>query len=81
MSMLNILSFAEVRKKFRIIMDTNKKTSMIVHLKNNKIMRFNEVSSGLYLFKSKNGIVNKNITHKQSYLSTVFDNKAKFSKQ
>ena len=53
MSMLNILSFAEVRKTFRITMDTNEETSMIVRLKNNKIMRSNEVSSGLYLFKGK----------------------------
>ena len=32
MSMLNILSFAEVRKTFRITMDTNEETSMIVLL-------------------------------------------------
>ena len=52
---------------------------MIVHLENNKITRFDEVSSGLYLFKSKKEVMNENIMSKQSYLSTVIDNKAKFS--
>ena len=81
MSMLNILSFAEVRKKFRITMDTNKETSMNVHLENNKIMKFKEVSSGLYLYKDKWKVINKNLIHKQSYLSTVLENKVKFSKK
>ena len=61
MSMLNILSFVEVRKKFKITMDTYKKTSMIVHLENNKIMRFNEMPLGLYLFKGKMKVTNENI--------------------
>ena len=60
-------------------MDTNKDTSMIVHLENNKITRFDEVSSGLYLFKSKKEVMNENTMSKQSYLSTVIENKAKFS--
>ena len=64
MSMLNILSFAEVRNKFRITMDTNNETSMTVHLKNNKIVIFDEVSSGLYLFKGKHKFMNENIMNK-----------------
>ena len=79
MSMLNILSFTEVRKKFRITMDTNKETSMILHLENNKIMRYNEVLSGLYVLKGKRKVINEKIMQKQSYLSTVIENKAKFS--
>ena len=79
MSMLNILSFAEVRNKFRITMDTNNETSMTVHLKNNKIVIFDEVSSGLYLFKGKHKVMNEHIMSKQSYLCTVIENKAKFS--
>ena len=35
MSMLNILSFSEVRKKFKITMNTNKETSINAHLGNN----------------------------------------------
>ena len=62
-------------------MDTNKETSMNVHLENNKIMRFKEVASGLFLYKGKRKVINKNLIHKQSYLSTVLENKAKFSKR
>ena len=42
-------------------MDTNKEISMNVHLKNNKIMRFKEVSSGLYLYKDKSKGINKTL--------------------
>ena len=34
---------------------------MIVHLENNKIMRFNEMPLGLYLFKGKMKVTNENI--------------------
>ena len=42
-------------------------------------MRFDEVSSGLYLFKGKHKFMNENIMNKQSYSCTIIDNKAKFS--
>ena len=43
-------------------MDTNKDTSMIVHLENNKNMKFDEVSSGLYSFKGKKKVMNKKLS-------------------
>ena len=55
MSMLNILSSAEVRKQLAL---------QWTHLENNKIMRFDEVSSGLYLFKGKHKFMNENIMNK-----------------
>ena len=54
-SMLNILSFADVRNKFRITMDSGKEPTFIVHLPNNKILKFREVASGLYLYDHADG--------------------------
>ena len=42
-SMLNILSFAEVRNKFRITIDTDKSATMNVHIGNGKIIQFQEL--------------------------------------
>ena len=48
--MLNILSFAEVQKKFRITIDTNKSATMNVHIGNGKNIQFQELEEGLYMF-------------------------------
>ena len=50
-SMINILSFAEVCKVYRITIDTDIAATMNVHLHNGNIMTFTEVDSGLYIFQ------------------------------
>ena len=49
--MLNISSFAEVRKKIGITIDTNKSATMNAHIGNGKIMQFQELEEGLYMFR------------------------------
>ena len=61
-SMLNILAWSDVRKRYRITVDTDKGAYIEVHLDKDKRMYFEEVRSGLYLFRgSTNGGVNSNI--------------------
>jgi len=57
-SMMNILSFSEVGKKYRITFDSATEKDIVVHGVNGKNLRFKEVSSGLYLLDNP-----KNIKH------------------
>ena len=50
-SILNILSFAEVRKVYRITIYTDIAATMNAHLHNGNIMLFTEVDLGLYIFQ------------------------------
>jgi len=47
-SLANILSLAEVRKKYRVTMDTAVHPSMCIHRADGTIMHFTEYKSGLY---------------------------------
>ena len=58
-SMINILAFSDVCKKFRITTDTALGKFMTVHLSPTRQMIFKEVESGLYLFWNP-GIGNNN---------------------
>ena len=78
-SMLNILSFAEVRKKFRVAMDTSTDPSFIVHLKYGKVIKFVEIKSGLYLLDTSSYDAIKKVSG-YSFLSLVKGNKANFSR-
>ena len=49
-SLANILSMAEVRKIYRITMDTSIEAAMHVHRTDGSITRFKEYKSGLYYF-------------------------------
>ena len=51
---VNILSFKDVRKRFRVTVDTAVKNAIRVHLDDGKVMKFKEVESGLYLLSSSN---------------------------
>ena len=44
-SMINILSFADVRKRFRVTIDTEKQSCFLVHTGKSKPLHFNEVGS------------------------------------
>ena len=51
--MINILAWCNVSNKFRITADTSKGKYITVHLLDRRKMIFEEVSSGLYLFRNK----------------------------
>ena len=76
-SMLNILSFKEVRKRFRITVDTAVESTINVHIDELTVLKFEEVESGLYLLR-KNNCTNKNVSA-YSFLTLVRANKADFT--
>ena len=51
-SMLNILAWCDLRKRFRITVDTEQGAYIVVHMGNDKKIYFEEVESGLYLLRS-----------------------------
>ena len=48
-SMLHILVLCDVRKRFRVSLDTSVNNAFLVHAKNDKTLRFREIDSGLYM--------------------------------
>ena len=75
--MLNILSFKDVRNKFRITVDTAIENTINVHISQDKVLRFEEVESGLYLLRSDKYIKNKVSAY--SFLTLVRANKENFT--
>ena len=76
-SMLNILALCDVKKKFRVTMDTNVDNVIHVHLPGGGTLKFEEVKSGLYLLRSIN-VTNKKISA-YSFLTLVKSNKENFT--
>ena len=76
-SMLNILAFSDVRKCFRVTMDTAIENVIHVHLDDDRVLKFTEVDSGLYLLRNTN-LINRKISA-YSFLTLVKSNKANFT--
>ena len=53
-SMLNILAWLDVCKKFRINADTSVSNHITIHQPNKNKMIFKEVASGMYMFSERN---------------------------
>ena len=79
-SRLNILSFKDVRKQFRITVDTSVENTICVHMDDGKVLKFKEVESGLYLLSSTDKFSNQKISA-YSYLTLVKANKSDFTKR
>ena len=77
-SMLNILSFAEVKNKYRLTIDTAVDNSIRVHMDDDKTLHFEELESGLYILKTNN---TNHLLEKYSFLNLISDNKLYFSKR
>ena len=83
-SMANILSFANVKKKFRITISTGPDDpcpTFCVHKKDGSVMEFKEHSLGLYVHdvaSNKSNILNNPVKH-YSFLSTVAFHEANYS--
>ena len=76
--MVNILAWSDIRKKYRITADTESESAIKVHMDNGKIMKFKEVSSGLYLTDIKD--YQEAIEPKQhTFTNLIADNKANFT--
>ena len=81
-SIANILSLADVRKVCRVTMDTDEETAMLVHRTDGSIMRFQEHSSGLYVFDASSGKeASKDAINTYSMLQTVAEQKRLFSRR
>ena len=79
-SMLNILSWRDARKKFCITVDTDKGAHIKVHLDKDRRMYFEEVRSGLYLFKGNtNGHTTSKISS-YSFLTLIKGNHTQFTR-
>jgi hypothetical protein len=80
LSMVNILSWADVRKRFCITADTNDGAFINVHLDDGRILRFQEIESGLYLFNNRTNKLKKPISG-YSFLTLVKANKQAFTRR
>ena len=81
-SLMNILLLSDMRKRFRITMDTSKDVAMLVHIAKDQVMKFIEVRAGLYAWKPEH---NTNLFNKQissySFPSLVSENKINFTRR
>ena len=89
-SLANIVSLAQVRKLWRVTMDTQDEVSMRIHLEGNKVMKFKEHTNGLFYHDVRSGLEDEveskmistsdEITN-YSLLQTVESNKLMFTRR
>ena len=78
-SRVNILSFKDVRKRFRVTVDTDIENAVYIHLDNGSVTKFKEVESGIYLLSSSN--YTKQKVSAYLYLTLVKSNKSNFTRR
>ena len=87
-SLVNIMSFANVHKKFKVQISTSpedKQPSIAVTKSNGDMMHFKEIANGLYVYDASNDIKEtktKNTlkpNYRYSLISTTFENESKFT--
>ena len=67
-SMINILAWSDVRRRYRITADTSIGRYIPVHLSPDRRTIFEEVGSGLYLFRNKAQVQYAKKVSRHSYL-------------
>ena len=72
-SLANILSLAEVRKTYRVTMDTDVEPAMCVHRKNGSLMKFVEYGNGLYFHDPSTA------ENRYTFVTSVDTNKSMFT--
>lgn len=77
-SLMNILALSDVRKHFRVTMDTNLDSAIHVHMDDGRVLPFKEVDSGLYLLESN---LNKENVYAYTGLNLVEQNKAQKARE
>ena len=82
-SMANILSLAHVTSVCRVTMDSDVENALLLHRKDGSIMKFSEMSSGLYYYdatRKRNSNSNESLTN-YTFLNTVHNNKKNFTRR
>ena len=79
-SMINILSWAGISERFRITADTNLGKFITMHLSPSRKMIFEEVTSGLYLFRNPSMVETTSKVSGYSYLMLAEARLADFTK-
>ena len=83
----NILSLSAVASEFRVTMDTDAATSIMVHINDNEVLEFKQCGSGLYYFDTDQDEAKRSVTNvsqevtNYSLLSTVKSNKSYFTRK
>ena len=81
-SLLNILSMRDVRKHFRMVMDTDVEAALNIYMKNGYILKSTEVELGLYIFcpiiKTKHS---SDKISAYSFLTLINGNKSGFTRR
>ena len=70
----NIISYAEMADRYRNTYDSGKEDAFIVHLSDNKTVRFNRLGNNLYVYEPS-------ITKQLQLLNTVEENKTFFTQR
>ena len=81
-SLMNIISLSDMRKRFRITVDTDNKDAIMVHIGEGQVMQCLEIGVGLYIWKPGHNfnLLNKQISF-YSFLSLVSTKKSNFTKR
>ena len=79
--MINILSWADVSNRFRITADANLGKFITVQLSPSRKMNFEEVSSGLYLFRNPSMFETTSKVSGYSYLMLAEARLSEFTKR
>ncbi len=72
-SITNIIAMSNMRKKYRITMDTNKEAALIVHLPN-KTVKFKEWPNGLYAMNPSEPDSPESIPNQYQMIQTIEEN-------
>ena len=73
--MVNILAWSDIRKRFRIIADTNEEPAIQVHLGNGECITFRELKNGLYLGDIEEIQQKLNVKH-HNFVNLTSENKS-----
>ena len=82
-SLMNILAMSDVRKRLRVTMNTDVEDAIFVHVAKDKVLKFKELRSGLYVWSPESNIlnVNKKQVSPYSFLTLVEANKSSFTRR
>lgn len=72
--LINILSFADVSKTFRVTFDITVDPAIFVHINDHRTIKFEPRSQGLYTCHRKEFIKTKKSGSNYSFLNSVSDN-------
>ena len=80
-SLLNILAMNDVTNRFRVTMDSSIDHTIMVHLDNGEMLRFEKIGSGLYMLSNMNRRNSSKMNVTNYSLNLVNSNNAKFTRR